>query len=325
MKSKQIGNQAMNQNLPTLPLRSRLCLSVCILCLASLAAFPSAHATPQGTGVSGDREFVAAHGAVDWALVNVSYVLYNAGTRQTAIWYLINNALVSSGYGPSLPAGWQVAGVATNGSPGLDLYYLFDSVTRQTAIWHFSGASLLANYPGPTLPSGWALAGVRDFNGDGKLDFVLYNASTRQTALWYLNNNGVFTSGTFGPTLPAGWTLIGVADFNLDGYQDYLLLNNSDRRTAIWYLKNNTFLEGRYGPIIASGYKLIGAAEFNAPTPDVIHLDRYPDYLLSNEGDGRTAIWYLRNNAFAGSLFGPTVPAGWSLVALSEVGDPWDY
>jgi hypothetical protein len=33
------------------------------------------------------------------------YVLYNAGTRQTAIWHLNNNVLVDSVYGPSLPPG----------------------------------------------------------------------------------------------------------------------------------------------------------------------------------------------------------------------------
>ena len=36
------------------------------------------------------------------------YVLYNAGTRQTAIWYLNNNVFVSGAFGPSLPAGWSL-------------------------------------------------------------------------------------------------------------------------------------------------------------------------------------------------------------------------
>jgi hypothetical protein len=36
------------------------------------------------------------------------YVLYNSGPRQTAIWYLNNNVLVSGAYGPTLPAGWSL-------------------------------------------------------------------------------------------------------------------------------------------------------------------------------------------------------------------------
>jgi hypothetical protein len=37
------------------------------------------------------------------------YVLYNAGTRQTAIWYLNNNVFVNGAFGPTLPAGWSLA------------------------------------------------------------------------------------------------------------------------------------------------------------------------------------------------------------------------
>jgi hypothetical protein len=36
------------------------------------------------------------------------YVLYNASTRQTAIWYMNNNALLSGAYGPTLPASWNL-------------------------------------------------------------------------------------------------------------------------------------------------------------------------------------------------------------------------
>jgi hypothetical protein len=54
-----------------------------------------------------------------WALVATAdfngngkpdYLLYNAGTRQTAIWYLNNNVLISGAFGPTLPAGWSLVG-----------------------------------------------------------------------------------------------------------------------------------------------------------------------------------------------------------------------
>jgi hypothetical protein len=38
------------------------------------------------------------------------YVLYNANTRQTAIWYMNNNVFVSSAYGPTLSTGWSLVG-----------------------------------------------------------------------------------------------------------------------------------------------------------------------------------------------------------------------
>jgi hypothetical protein len=36
------------------------------------------------------------------------YLLYNPSTRQTYIWFLNNNVLVSNAAGPVAPAGWSV-------------------------------------------------------------------------------------------------------------------------------------------------------------------------------------------------------------------------
>jgi len=38
------------------------------------------------------------------------YLLYNAATRQTAIWYLNNSVFISGVLGPTLPAGWSLVG-----------------------------------------------------------------------------------------------------------------------------------------------------------------------------------------------------------------------
>jgi hypothetical protein len=61
------------------------------------------------------------------------YVLYNAGTRQTAIWYLNNNIFVSSSFGPTVPSGWGLRGVADfngDGHPGLCFVQFCDSPNR---------------------------------------------------------------------------------------------------------------------------------------------------------------------------------------------------
>src|SRR5215470_16491381 len=135
------------------------------------------------------------------------YLLYNASTRRTAIWYMNNNVFVSGVYGPTPPAGWSLVGVADFNGDGKRDYLLFNSTTRQSAIWYLNNNVYVSGAYGPTLPSGWQLMGTADFNGDGKPDYVLYNASTRQTAIWYMNNN-VFVSGAYGPSLPAGWNLM---------------------------------------------------------------------------------------------------------------------
>ena len=40
------------------------------------------------------------------------YVLQNANTRQTAIWYLNNNIYQGGAFGPSITVGWVLEGVA---------------------------------------------------------------------------------------------------------------------------------------------------------------------------------------------------------------------
>jgi hypothetical protein len=233
------------------------------------------------------------------------YVLRNASTLQTAIWYLNNNVYQGGALGPSIIVGWGLDGVADFNRDAHPDYALFNPGTDQTAIWYMSGPTRIAGAFGPTLPGGWDLVATGDFNGNGYPDYVLYNASTRQTAIWYLNNN-VYGGGGYGPTLPVNWSLVGVADFNRDGHRDYLLFNTSNHQTAIWYLRGPTFIGAAYGPTIPSGWALVATADFNS--------DGHPDYLLYNPASRQTAIWYLNNNVYVSGAFGPTLPAGWSLV-----------
>src|SRR5882724_1263243 len=134
------------------------------------------------------------------------YLLYNVSTRQTAVWYLNNNAFVAGTFAPTLPANWRVVGVADFNRDGAADYLLYNASTRQTAIWYLFGPTLISGAYGPMIASGYTLIGAADFNADGKPDYVLYGPSVQGTALWYLDNN-VFTGSANGPTLPAGWSL----------------------------------------------------------------------------------------------------------------------
>src|SRR4051812_32565634 len=71
---------------------------------------------------------------------NPDYVLYNQSTRQTAIWYLNNNALIGSTYGPALPANWSLISEGDFNGDGDADYLLFNANTRQTAIWYFAAS-----------------------------------------------------------------------------------------------------------------------------------------------------------------------------------------
>jgi len=234
------------------------------------------------------------------------YVLYNAGTQQTAVWYLNNNVYIGGAFTPTLPAGWIVVSTADFNRDGHPDYALFKPSTRQTVIWYFSGVTRIGSTYGPTPPSGRALVATGDFNGDGKPDYVLYNATTHQTVVWYLNNN-VYVSGNYGPTLPAGWSVVGVADFNRDGKSDYLLFNASTRQTVIYYLSGTTRIGSLYGPTPPAGWSVVGVADFNR--------DGKPDYLLFNASTRQTVIWYMNNNVRIASTYGPTLLAGWTVAA----------
>jgi hypothetical protein len=233
------------------------------------------------------------------------YVLYAAGTRQTAIWYLNNNILTDGDLGPSLPDNWNLPATADFDRDGHTDYALFHSPTNFTAIAYMSGPTLIAAAWAPTLPDGWELVGTADFDGDSKPDFVLYKTITGQTAIWYLNNN-LLIGGDVGPSLANGWSLVGAADFNGDGHSDYALFNIDSGQTAIWYLSGPTFISGAWGPTVPSGWMLVATADFNG--------DSKPDYLLYKPSTRQTAVWYLNNNVYASGAYGPTLPVGWSLV-----------
>ncbi len=231
------------------------------------------------------------------------FVLYNASTRQTAVWYMNNNVVLSGAYGPTIPAGWTLVGAADFNGDGHPDFVLFNQSMGQTAVWYMNNNVELSGAYGPTIPAGWQLLATADFNNDRKPDYVLYNPATKQTAVWYLNNTAQI-GGDFGPTLPANWSLIGAADFNHDGKPDYLLFNPKTQQSAIWYLNNTAQIGGDFGPTLPANWSLIGAADFNH--------DGKPDYLLFNPDTQQSAIWYMNDNVELTGAYGPTLPSGWS-------------
>src|SRR5262249_16389667 len=100
----------------------------------------------EGTGT------VTAVVCQSWRVIDVAdfnrdglldYLLHNAGTRQSAVWYLNNNAYIGGAYAPTLPIGWTVAGVADFDGDGHPDYLLFHPDTGYTAIFYLSGPTLI--------------------------------------------------------------------------------------------------------------------------------------------------------------------------------------
>jgi FG-GAP-like repeat len=238
--------------------------------------------------------------------VRPDLLLFNAGTRQTAVWYMRNNVRIGHANGPTLPGGWSLANVADFNHDDHPDYLLFNAVTRATWIWYMNNTVRIGNAFGPTLPVGWTVAALGDFNSDEYPDYLLFNANTGRTIVWYMRNNVRIGSAT-GPTLPAGRSVAGVADFNGDTHPDYLLFNAATRGTVIWYMSGVTRTGSRNGPTTPAGTEVAGLADFDG--------NGRPDYLLYNSNTRQTAIWYLNNNLLIGNAAGPTIPAGSSVVA----------
>ena len=210
------------------------------------------------------------------------------------------------------------AGMSDLNGDGHPDYLLYNGFNYRTVIWYLNNNVLLSGRFGPTIPAGWSLVDMADFDGDGHPDYVLQNFNTKRTVIWYLNNN-VFTGGAFGPTLPSGWALGAVGDFNGDGKPDYLLYTNvgSNFPTAIWYMNNNVHVASSSGPTLPDGWVLKGVADFDGDgKPDFLLYNAF--YVLGADNNNRTAIWYLNNNVFTRGAFGPTIPAGWSLVGVAD-------
>jgi FG-GAP-like repeat len=234
------------------------------------------------------------------------FLLYNAGTRQSWVWYMDHNVRIGNNIGPILPPGQTLANVADFNRDGHPDYLLFNPATRATRIWYMNNNVRIGNAAGPTLPAGYGLIALADFNRDRYPDYVLYNANTGATLVWYMRNNVHFSSAA-GPAIPESRTLAGVADFDGDQDPDYLLFVAATHGTVIWYMSGVTHVGTRSGPVIWSGYEVAGLADFDG--------NGRPDYLLYSSTTHRTAIWYLNNYQLVRTALGPTLPGGWSIVA----------
>ena len=233
-------------------------------------------------------------------------LLFNAGTRQTAVWYMNNNVRIGHAYGPTLLGGWSVASVADFNRDNHPDYLLFNTATGATWIWYMNNNARIGNAFGPTLPAGWMVGALGDFNADRYPDYLLFNSNTGGTRVWYMRNNVRFDAAS-GPTLPAGLRMAGVADFNGDTHPDYLVFNAATRDTVIWYMSGATRIGSRYGPTIPAHLEVAGLADFDG--------NGRPDYLLYNSSTHQTAVWYLNNYLLIGNAAGPTIWNGWSVVA----------
>jgi VCBS repeat protein len=74
-----------------------------------------------------------------------------------------------------------------------------------------------------------------------------------------------------------------------------------------------------------SGIRVFQASPTPTPTPSAARAavadfnnDGHPDYVLRKTTTLETAIWYLNNNVYIGSAYGPTLPARWWFACVAD-------
>ena len=106
---------------------------------------------PDGWFLRGVADF-NGDGKPDLLLYHPSYVLGADNNNRTAIWYLNNNVFLTGRFGPTIPDGWSVAGVADFNRDGHPDYVLNNFNTLRTAIWYLNNDVFTRGAFGPTLP-----------------------------------------------------------------------------------------------------------------------------------------------------------------------------
>jgi FG-GAP repeat. len=83
--------------------------------------------------------------------------VFNATTGDTVIWYMSGVTRIGSRVGPTIPASFEVTGLADFDGNGRPDYLLYNSSTRQTRVWYLDNYLLIGNAAGPTIWNGWSV------------------------------------------------------------------------------------------------------------------------------------------------------------------------
>ncbi len=140
-------------------------------------------------------------------------------------------------------------------------------------------------------------------------------------------HRNVSSSGTRYFSINSGST--NLVNFNQDSSGDFGDWLSTACPQAHPYVQNAFICTGQFSDITATspegvnldviGYDLGGVPRTTARAAVIdFNGDGSPDYVLQRASTRQTAIWYLDNNVYTGSAFGPTLSAGWGLASVAD-------
>jgi hypothetical protein len=140
---------------------------------------------------------------------------------------------------------------------------------------------------------------------DGKLA-VVYTPVSHTLTIALNNFSGPVTARWYDPTANTSVAIPG-SPFPNVGTHNFTTPGNNSAGDGDWVLVLEVVLEPPRTP----------RTQLRATVTD-FNGDGHPDFVLQSAGTRQTAIWYLNNNVFVGGAYGPTLPAGWELVATAD-------
>ena len=158
------------------------------------------------------------------------------------------------------------------------------------AKWHWFGTLSVA--PNGRIDAVW----LDTRNAANNINSQLFYSYSLDGGIdWSLN---VAISNSFNPYL--GYP-------NQDKLGDYITIVSDNEGSNVAYAATFNGEEDIYYVRIAPS---IAVTDFNS--------DTRPDFLLSNPSTHQTVIWYMNNNVHVTGAYGPTLPAGWSVVGVAD-------
>ena len=228
----------------------------------------------------------------------------NAGTQQTAMWFMKGGVIDHPAFA-SIPPGWVLRGAGDiDGDGRADLIWTNPS-TNQVAIWFMNGASVGASTFFGT-GSGWDLAAIADLNGDGKADLVFRNTSGAMTA-WLMSKSGIVSTVNY-PSVGSDWVIAGTGDFS-GARKDQILWRFAPTGDLFLWANADTpavslVALGKPG----ANWQLQAIGDFDG--------DGLAD-LFWRSNIGENAIW--RGALSAGAVFLTGVGTDWSVIGAAQV------
>jgi M6 family metalloprotease-like protein len=178
-------------------------------------------------------------------------LFHNQVSGALYVWLMDGTSRASASYltPSSVPATWQIGGVADFNADGKPDILWHNQTNGQLYVWFMNGTTQTGGAyltPSSVSPE-WQIRGLGDLDGDGQPDIVWQNQTNGQLYVWFMNGVTRARAGYLTPSSVSGsWLLAKVADFNGDGKVDILWHNQASGQLYVWFMDGATQVSGAY-------------------------------------------------------------------------------